>query len=108
MPPEHSTPTPRRRSIETISIWALIITLVVAIFAFVPSAAVPFATTKTFLLAAGALITLALYILARLGRGNVILPPFALIGALWLPALAYALSATFSGALFTNAFWGTA
>ncbi len=108
MPPEHSTLAPRRQSIETISIWALIITLVVAIFAFIPSTAVPFATTKTFLLAAGALVTLALYILARLGRGNVILPPFALVGALWLPVIAYALSATFSGALFTSALWGSA
>lgn len=108
MPPQHLTSTPNPRSIETISIWALIATLVVSIFIFVPSANIPFATTKTFLLAGGALVTLALYILARLGRGNVILPPFALIGALWLPVIAYALSAVFSGALFTNALWGSA
>lgn len=107
MPPQNQILAPRR-SIETVSVWALFATLVGAIFIFIPSTAVPFTTTKTFLLAAGALITLALYILARLGRGNVILPPFALLGALWLPVLAYALSATFSGALFTNAFWGSA
>jgi tetratricopeptide (TPR) repeat protein len=69
--------------------------------------AAPFATTKSFVLAAGALITLALYILARLSRGNVILPPFVLVGALWLPTLAYALSAAFSGTSFTSAFWGS-
>ena len=99
---------PRRRSLETISIWALIITLAIAVFIFIPSSAVPFTTTKTFLLAAGALVTLALYILARLGRGNVIFPPLALVGALWLPVIAYTLSATFSGVSFTNALWGTA
>ena len=107
MPPQNQTPAPRR-SIETISVWAFLATLVGAIFIFIPSTAVPFTTTKTFLLAAGALITLALYILARLGRGNIILPPFALIGALWLPVIAYALSAMLSGALFTNALWGSA
>ncbi|MCX6788251.1 MAG: tetratricopeptide repeat protein [Candidatus Kaiserbacteria bacterium] len=98
----------RRRSMETISVWTLFATLAVVIFMFVPIATIPFMTTKVFLLAAGALITLAVYILARLSRGNVILPPFMLVGALWLPVVAYALSATFSGSLFTNAFWGTA
>ncbi|MBU6388619.1 hypothetical protein KGQ72_01970 [Patescibacteria group bacterium] len=68
----------------------------------------PSSTTKTFLLAAGAIITLALYILARLGRGNVIFPPSVLIGAIWLPVVAYVLSAAFSGVSFMNALWGTA
>lgn len=107
MPPQQQTIAPRR-SLETISVWALLATLVVSIFFFLPSSIVPFATTKTFLLAAGALITLALYILARLGRGNVIFPPLVLVGALWLPVVAYAISATFSGTLFSNALWGSA
>lgn len=106
MPPYQSTTAPRRRSLETFSIWALLITIIVALFIFIPSASIPFATTKTFVLAAGALITLALYILARLSRGNVILPPFMLVGALWLPAIAYGASAAFSGTSFTNALWG--
>src|SRR3989338_2969542 len=108
MPPQQSMVAPRRRSLETISIWALLATLIVATFIFIPSAAVPFTTTKTFLLAAGALITLALYVLARLGRGNIIFPPLMLVGALWLPVIAYVLSATFSGISFSNALWGTA
>ncbi len=99
---------PTHPSLEGISIWALIVTLVVGVFAFIPSAAVPFSTTKTFLLAAGALITFAVYILARLSRGNIILPPLVLVGALWLPVIAYTLSAAFSGVPFTNTFWGTA
>lgn len=108
MPPQQPVLATRRLSIETISVWALFATIIVAVFAFVPFVAVPFAITKTFLLAAGALITLALYILARLGRGNVILPPFVLVGALWLPLIAYTLSASFSGVSFMNALWGSA
>ena len=108
MPPQQSEVASRRRSIETISIWALLATLIVSIFAFIPSSAVPLGATKTFVLAAGALITLALYILARLSRGNIILPPFKLVGALWLTVIAYALSSAFSGAPFANTLWGSA
>ena len=108
MPPQQSNIIQRRRSLETISMWALFVTLIAAVFIFIPYAAVSLLTTKTFLLAAGALITLALYILARLSRGNVILPPFILLGALWLPIIAYILSAAFAGGSFSNALWGTA
>ena len=114
MPPYQSAVAPLdytrgkpRRSLETISVWAFFATLIAAFFIFIPSTSVPFTTTKTFVLAAGALITLALYILARLSRGNVIFPPFALVGALWLPVIAYGASAAFSGVSFGNAFWGT-
>ncbi|MEK7060521.1 MAG: tetratricopeptide repeat protein [Patescibacteria group bacterium] len=106
MPPQQTTSI-ARRSLDTISIWALLTSIVVSLLIFIPSASVPFSATKTFLLAAGALITLALYILARLSRGNVIFPPSILIGALWLPVAAYALSSVFSGVPFNNALWGT-
>jgi len=104
MPPQQSVS--RRRSLDTISIIALFATLIIALFMFIPSNAIPFGATKTFILAAGAIITLALYILARLSRGNVIFPPSILVGALWLPVIAYALSSAFSGVSFSNAFWG--
>ena len=107
MPPQTAVRTPRR-SLESASAWALIATVIVAVIIFIPSVSVPFLGTKAFVVAAGALITLALYILARLSRGNVILPPALLVGALWLPAAAYLLSALFSGAGFTRALWGTA
>ena len=106
MSPQSSTP--RRRSFDTASIWALLITIAAALVIVIPSATTPFATTKTFLLAVGTLVTLALYILARLTRGNVIFPSSVLIGALWLPAIAYMLSAAFSGAPFASSLWGTA
>jgi len=106
MPPQQNPAAPRR-SIETVSIWALFVTCIVAVFFFIPSTTTPLMVTKTFLLAAGALITLALYILARLSRGNVIFPPLVLVGALWLPVVAYALSSVFSGIPFTQALWGS-
>ncbi len=107
MSPQQSMNASQRRSLDTVGVWALLATLIAALFIFVPSATVPFLATKTFLLAAGALITLALYILARLSRGNVIFPPWMLVGALWLPTVAYVLSATFSGVPFGNALWGS-
>ena len=107
MPPQQAITRAPRRSLETASAWAFILTFIVAFLVVIPSASVPFLATKSFVLAAGALITLALFILARLSRGNVILPPLSLVGALWLPALAYLLSAALTGGSFTRAFWGS-
>ena len=106
MLPQQSV-TASRRSLESISVWAFIITIAVAAFIFFPFS-MPLVTVKTFVLAAGVLVTLALYILARLSRGNIIFPPFILVGALWLPAFAYILSAAFAGTSFMGALWGLA
>jgi tetratricopeptide (TPR) repeat protein len=108
MPPQNSVATSRKTSLDIVSIWALVVTVALSLFLFIPNSSLPLVTIKTFILAAGTLITLALYILARLGRGNLILPPSLLLIALWLPVIAYALSATFSGVTFSNALWGTA
>ena len=104
MPPQ--TAVTRRFSFETASVWALIATVIAAAVIVIPLASVPFLSTKTFVLAAGGIITLVLYILARLTRGNVIFPPVVLVGALWLPVLAYGLSTLFSG-VGLNGVWGT-
>lgn len=106
MPPQ--TGAASRRSLDVISLWALVITIALAFIVVTPSLSSLLATTKTFVLAAGAIITLALYILARLARGNIIFPPALLVGALWLPVIAYLLSAAFSGASFDSSLWGTA
>lgn len=105
MPPASTTP---KRSLETVSIWALIITIAAALVVAIPSASIPFLATKSFILGAGALVTLALFIVARLGRGNIIFPPMLLVGAIWLPVLAYLCSAAFSGTTFASGLWGTA
>jgi cytochrome c-type biogenesis protein CcmH/NrfG len=98
--------TVRRFSFDNASIWVLTITIALAAVAFIPSATVPFLYTKISILAIGGLIALALYILARLTRGNIIVPPVALLGALWLVPAAYALSTLFSGVAANAAFFG--
>lgn len=112
--PQQSIDVPRpvyrqstHSSFETVSVWTLIATLIATLFIFIPSSTIPIATTKAFVLAAGTLITLVVYILARLGRGNIIFPPSVLVGAIWLPVIAYALSSAFSGVTFNNALWGS-
>ena len=106
MPPQQSTP--RQRSFDIFSLRALLVTIGIALVVVIPSFPAPLLVTKTFLLAVGALVTLALYILARLTRGNIIFPSTVLFGALWLPVVAYVLSAAFSGVPFVNALWGAA
>lgn len=105
MPPQQIT---KRQSFDRFSVWALIATVVAALVLVAPFASTPATTIKVFLLAAGTLITLALYILARLTKGNAIFPSSVLLCAMWLPVVAYALSAAFSGVSFSNALWGTA
>ncbi|MFZ1074940.1 MAG: tetratricopeptide repeat protein [Minisyncoccia bacterium] len=111
MPPQQtgdSAHATSRRSLDTVSALALIITLVAVLLIFTPGISVAITTSKTFLLAAGALVTLVIYIFARLARGNAVFPPLVLLGAIWLPVLAYAFSSVFSGVSFSNALWGTA
>lgn len=95
-----------RFSFDAAATWALAVTLGLAAIAFIPSAVVPFTYTKVTVLVVGAIITLALFILARLTRGNLIVPPALLIGAMWLVPLAYALSTLFSGTPAKLAFFG--
>lgn len=97
----------RRFSFDLASAWAVALTLGLAAILFIPSASVPLIYAKVSLLALGALVALACFILARLTRGSIIVPPLALVGAFWLVPLAYVLSALFSGAGFSSAFFGT-
>jgi tetratricopeptide (TPR) repeat protein len=97
----------RRFSFDSASIWVLVVSVALAGVAFIPSTTIPFLYTKIAILAIGGLIAVAFYILARLTRGNIIVPPIPLLGALWLVPLAYALSSLFSGAGFSTSFFGT-
>ncbi|MDO8407609.1 MAG: hypothetical protein Q7S95_00015 [bacterium] len=107
MPPQIASLSPRRLSLEQGTILALVATITLAAIIVIPSAAFPFVPTKAFVLASGTVVTLALYILARLARGNIILPPVLLLLALWLPTLAYLLGAAFGEGSFSAAFWGS-
>jgi tetratricopeptide (TPR) repeat protein len=102
-----NAPRTRRFSFDIATTIAVIGTTVLTAIAFVPVASIPFIFTKVSILAVGTLITLVLYILARLTRGNAIVPPLPLLGALWLIPLAYLLSALFSGVGLSAGFFGT-
>lgn len=97
----------RRLSFDMATTWAVVLTFALGAFALIPSATIPFLYTKVTVLALGALVTLVLFILARLSRGNVIVPPLPLLGALWLVPAAYLLSSLFSGAGIADSFFGT-
>ena len=97
----------RRISLDVATGWAAVLTLALSAIVLIPSATIPLIYTKITLIGLGALIVFALFILARLTRGNVILPPFKLLAALWLVPLAYLLSSLFSGAGIGASFFGT-
>ena len=87
---------PKRFSFDSASIWVLTLSVALAAIAFIPGHRQSRSfILKSPILAIGGLIALALYILARLTRGNIIVPPVPLLGALWLVPLAYALSTLF-------------
>ncbi|MDB4992145.1 MAG: Tfp pilus assembly protein PilF [Parcubacteria group bacterium] len=102
-----SASNPRRVTFDTLAVWALVLTGAVAALAFIPSATIPFIYSKVSIVAIGGIIALALYILARLTRGNIIVPPAALLGAFWLVPAAYLLSTLFSGGGFRAGLLGT-
>ncbi len=100
-------PKARRVSFDVAAVWAVLATVVLSAIVFIPVASIPFIFTKVSVLAIGALVSLALYILARLSRGNAIVPPLPLLGALWIVPFAYLLSALFSGVGIHTGFFGT-
>ncbi len=105
MPPQTSQAA-ARFSFERASMFALIGTLIASLLIVLPGLPAPTLPTKVFALGLGTILTLALFVLARLTRGNLILPPLALYGALWLPLVAYILSTLFSGAGMADAVFG--
>jgi len=98
---------PRRVTFDLLAVWALTLAGAVSVLMFIPSASLPFLFTKVSIVALGGLIGLACFILARLMRGNIIVPPIALVGAFWLVPAAYALSTLFSGSGARAALLGT-
>jgi len=96
-----------RLSFDKIALIALTVTMALGFLVFTTSPTFSFLGTKVFLLMFGTLVALALYVIARLIRGNIVVPPSFLLGAIWLVPLAYALSMLFSGANPSIAFFGT-
>lgn len=110
MQENHHTAAPagsKRFSFDMATNWSLIATFALGVIALIPSQTIPFLYTKVTVLALGALVTLVLFILARLSRGNVIVPPLPLLASLWIVPAAYLLSSLFSGAGIGSSFFGT-
>ncbi|KND47185.1 MAG: Tfp pilus assembly protein PilF [Parcubacteria bacterium C7867-004] len=102
-----TAPRAARASFDIAATWAILATAALGTIAFLPSTNLPFISTKVTVIALGALVTLVLFILARLTRGNIIIPPVALLGSFWLVPLAYGLSALFSGNGLAASFFGS-
>ena len=98
---------PRSITFDGLAQWSLLVSLVLSAVLFIPTATVPFIFSKVTVLALGALIALGFYILARLTRGNIVVPPLTLIGALWLVPTIYLLSSLFSGSGVVRSIFGT-
>lgn len=97
----------RRATFDSAAMWTLPVTIALGAIILIPSASFPFLYTKISLFALGLIVTLALFVLARLTRGNVIVPPLPLLGAVWLVPLAYGLSTLFSGSDPLTGIFGT-
>ena len=98
--------TIRRFSFDKAATWILVVTTVLALVAFIPGGTVSLVGTKVTLLFIGALLAFIAFVVGRLVTGSITLPPLALFGAMWLPALAYLLSTLFSGTNPVHAFFG--
>lgn len=94
-------------TLEGATVWVLSIALALVPALIIPLQSVPFLFTKTFAIVVAAVLALALFILTRLRRGSIIMPPLALLGALWSIPLAYLLSGVFSSNSLGFSFFGT-
>lgn len=102
-----SARTSVRQSFDKFALIALLAMLSLGLLVVTFSPTLSFLGTKVFVIMFGTLIALALFIIARLTRGNIILPPSFLLGAVWFVPIAYAFSMLFSGVSPSLAFAGT-
>lgn len=100
------TPSMKRFSFDTASVWIIALVAFLSAVVIIPGNSVSLFGTKVSILATGALVALITFIIARLVRGNVVFPPLALLGTLWLVPLAYGVSTLFSGVNQTHALFG--
>ncbi len=95
-----------RFSFDTAATWLLGATAFLSVVAFIPFGNVSFFGTKVSIIAIGAVLAFIAYVIARLLRGSLVVPPMSLLGAVWLLPVAYLLSALFSGTALLPALLG--
>lgn len=101
-----STAKASRFSFDTAATYLLGATAFLTTIAFLPLGAVSFYGTKVSVIALGAVLVFIAYVIARLLRGSLVVPPLKLLGAVWLLPVAYLLSALFSGTSLIPALLG--
>lgn len=89
--------TMKRFSFDSATVWILALVAFLTVVAFIPGSSVSLFGTKATILAAGSLLALIAFVVSRLVRGNIVFPPLALLGTVWLVPLAYGISTLFSG-----------
>lgn len=93
-------------TLESGTVWAISLAIAVIPALIIPFASIPFGFTKTIAIVLAAVLALVLFILTRLRRGSIIMPPLALLGALWAIPGAYLLSGLFAGTNLGFSFFG--
>ena len=93
-------------SLEMGTVWALALAAAIVPLLFIPLGIIPFTFTKTAFVAFIAVVALILFILTRLRRGSLIIPPMAVVGLMWLIPLSFLVSTLFSGSTLSRAFFG--
>ena len=91
---------------ESMSYVALVSTIVLTVFLFIPLPGVPFYHTKVTIFAFGIAVSLLLFAVGRLSRGALQLPPLLLLLSFWLIGLGTLLSALFSGLPLATTLYG--
>lgn len=86
-----------RSSIDEAAAWALLGTIFLVPLFFIPSVSVPFQLTKGMLIAGGIIISMGLWVVARLKEGGIDMPQNSLPIAMGAIVFTYLLSALFSG-----------
>ena len=94
---EQSPQAGKKFSFDIASALAIAGIVLLAPIVFIPGSTVSLLGTKVAIIAILVCLSLIGFVVARLLRGSIVIPPLTLIGALWLVPLAYVLSTLFSG-----------
>ncbi len=104
---EQTSAAKGRFSFDSGAVWIISLTALLSLVAYIPGNSVSLFGTKVTVLFVGVFLALIAFVIARLIKGSIVIPPLALLGALWFVPIAYLLSTLFSGANPLHALFGT-
>jgi cytochrome c-type biogenesis protein CcmH/NrfG len=106
VPVSVSQTPPRLNVLDTVAFWLLASLMVIVPLGFLPSSSVPLATSKAFFALALTILTVGVFLIARLREGVLPIPTNAVFGALVLIPLTALISALFASPHFNLSFFG--